>query len=438
MSLRLAVTFLAVASLCAASPASLPTFNKDIAPILYQNCAACHRPGEVAPFSLLTYSDAKRWAPMIAQATADHVMPPWKAAPGFGEFADVRALNDTQIATLAAWAKAGAPEGDAKDAPLPPRFTDGWQLGPPDLVIEMPEAYQVPAGGYDIYQCFVIRTDFPEDTAIASVEVRPGNRRVLHHTVIYTDPTHAGRERAGDAGSYTCYGGPGIRSINTDLMAGWAPGMATKRMPDGVAFVAPKGSDLIVQNHYHPSGKPESDKTTIGIYFQKGPVVKRIFGVPLLQPNLRIPAGEAHFHVAGSFVTPVDLELSAIAPHMHLLGREMKVTATLPSGEVRPLIWIKDWDFNWQLGYEFKESLQLPAKTRLDMEAYFDNSAGNPRNPNSPPKTVSWGEATTEEMCVAMLVCVSPRPGDRMTAWMSLAQQLLSSPAGRRAVNPDR
>ncbi len=430
MRLHWWMAFAVVAAACA--NAASPTFNKDIAPILYKNCASCHRPGEVAPFSLLTYSDAKRYAPTIADATSKHIMPPWKASPGFGEFADVRALSAEQIATISAWAKNGAPEGDTKDLPAAPKFTDGWALGPPDMIVEMPDTYQVPADGYDIYKCFVIRTDFPEDTPIASVEVRPGNRRVLHHTVIYTDPAHAARARAGDSGSYTCYGGPGITAIQTDLMAGWAPGMNVKRMPDGVAFVAPKGSDLIVQNHYHPSGRPESDKTTIGIYFQKTPVVKRIFGIPMVQPNLRIPAGESHQRVTATFTTPIELELSGIAPHMHLLGREMKITATLPDGDVKPLIWIKDWDFNWQLGYEFKESLALPAQTRFDLEAFYDNSAANPKNPSNPPKAVAWGEATTDEMCAAMLICVSPRASDRLTSWMSLAQQLLAGPAGRR------
>src|SRR6266404_634554 len=223
----------------AATPAPSPTFNKDVAPILYQNCVTCHRPGEVAPFSLLTYTDAKRWAPMIAQTTGNYIMPPWKAAPGFGDFADARVLSDAQIATLKEWSKSGTLEGDAKDKPALPKFTEGWALGTPDIVIEMPTATKVPAEGQDIYRCVVIPMDLKEDMAIASVEVRPGNRKVLHHTIIYTDasPSHDGRKAAAAEGgdSYTCYGGPGIPQAG--MMAGWAPGATFKRLPEGLARV---------------------------------------------------------------------------------------------------------------------------------------------------------------------------------------------------------
>ncbi len=413
--------------LFAAGPAStVPTFNRDVAPILYANCATCHHPGEVAPFSLLSYSDAKRYAPVIAEATSKHVMPPWKAEAGFGEFENVRALSDAQIATISAWAKNGAPEGDAKDKTLPPQFNASWTLGEPDLIIDMPSAFDVPADGNDIYRCFVIPMSLTADMAIAAVDIRPGNRRVVHHTLIYTDatPSHEARALAAkeSGGAYTCYGGPGLPQAG--LMAGWAPGVTPKRLPEGIARVVPKGADLIVQNHYHPDGKPETDKTQIGVYFQKGAVAKQLFSIPVLQPGLHIPAGDSRYHVTTSFTTPIDLEVTSVGPHMHLLGREMKVTATLPSGEVRPMVWIKDWDFNWQGAYIFKEPMKLPKGTRFDVEAYYDNSSKNPRNPANPPKAVSWGEATTDEMCIAFIGYMTPKPSDRMTLMMSLAQQL--------------
>jgi hypothetical protein len=413
--------------LAAALAPNTPTFNKDIAPILYQNCVTCHRPGEVAPFSLISYTDAKRWAPMIAQATGAHIMPPWKAEPGFGDFADARVLKASQIATLKEWAAAGAPEGDAKDKPAPPKFNEGWPLGPPDLVIEMPAAASVPAEGNDIYRCYVIPMDLKEDMAIAAVEIRPGNRKVLHHTIIYTDTSssHDGRKRAtaetGGA-SYTCYGGPGIPQAG--MMGGWAPGATVKRLPEGYARVVPKGADLVVQNHYHPDGKAETDKTTIGIYYQKGPIKEQFFSIPLLQRGLQIPAGESHYRVTTSFTTPIDLEVTSVAPHMHLLGREMKVTATLPNGEVKPMVWIKDWDFNWQGGYIFKEAMPMPKGTRFDVEAFYDNSPSNPRNPSTPPKAVGWGEATTDEMCIAFIGFMTPKPQDRMIIMGALARQL--------------
>ncbi len=406
--------------------ASAPTFNKDVAPILYANCVTCHRAGEVAPFSLIEYKDAKRWAPMIAQATSAHVMPPWKATPGFGEFADARVLSEQQIATLKAWADAGAPEGNAKEKPTAPKFTEGWALGPPDMVIEMPAAASVAADGADIYRCFVIPLDLKEDMTIAAVEVRPGNRRVVHHPIIYFDrlPSHDGRKsaEAEDKSSYTCYGGPGIPQAG--MMGGWAPGAVTKRLPEGMAKVVPKGADLVVQNHYHPDGKPETDKTTIGVYLQKGAITQQMFSFPLLKRDLEIPAGEKHHAVKSSFTTPIDLEVTSVAPHMHLLGREMKVTATLPSGEVKPLIWIQDWDFNWQGGYGFKQPLHLPSGTRFDVEAVYDNSSGNPRNASKPPKPVGWGEATTDEMCIAFIGYVTPKASDYMVVMMALARQL--------------
>jgi hypothetical protein len=421
---KLVLILAAASSAAFAAHSKTPTFSQDVAPILFNHCVNCHRPGEVAPFSLTTYADAKKWAGVIATVTHKRYMPPWKAEPGYNQFRDVRALSNAELATLDAWAKAGAPEGDAKKTPPLPKFPEGWQLGTPDLVITMPATYQVPADGEDLYECFVIPMELTQDLPIAAVEVRPGNRRVLHHTLLYADNSRAGRDKAAaESGkSYKCYGGPGLP--RPDLVAGWAPGMTPRRLPDGMAKVVSKGADLVMQNHYHPTGKAESDATTIGIYYQKGPITTHVYSLPLLQRDLNIPAGEKRYRTTVAFTTPMEIEIASVAPHMHQLGREMKVWATLPSGEVKPIIWIKDWDFNWQNSYAFADPMALPKGTKIEVEAFFDNSAENPRNPSKPPQNVTWGEATTEEMCIAFLGIQTKRPSDRMAMMMSLGQQL--------------
>ncbi len=404
--------------------AAAPTFNKDIAPILYKNCANCHRPGEVAPFSLLTYADAKRWAMPMVVATQKHFMPPWKAEPGFGQFRDVRVLSKEELATLAVWAKSGAPEGDAKDKQAVPQFPVGWSLGEPDLVIKMPAKYTIAAEGNDIYECFVIPTALTGQMNVAALEVRPGNRRVLHHTIVYADPTGVGRKKAASesGNSYTCYGGSGI--ARASMVGGWAPGGMPRRLPEGTAKVVDKGSDLIIQQHYHPSGKPEEDMTTIGIYYAKGPISKTTGSIPVLQHELDIKPGEKTYEAKVSYTTPIDVEVTGVGPHMHQLGREMKVTATLPDGTVKPMIWIKDWDFNWQGSYIYQDPILFPKGTRFDVTAVYDNTPENPRNPSNPPKAVHWGEATTDEMCIAFLQYQTPNNADHMKLMAALAMQL--------------
>lgn len=408
----------------AKNPPPAPTFNRDVAPILYRECAACHRPGEVAPFSLLTYQDAAKHAPLITTVTASRLMPPWKPEPGYGEFQDTHRLTDTEIATIQAWAKAGTPEGDPADRPAPPKFAEGWQLGEPDLVVEMPEPFSVPAGGPDIYQCFVLPLNLTEDREVTAVEFRPGNRKVVHHAIFYLDSF--GNARGKDAGDpdpgYKCFGGPGV--LPTGGLGGWAPGVRPRFLPEGVARPLPKGSDLIIQSHYHPTGKPESDRSTLGIHFSKAHAAKTVISLPLVKRDLHIPAGEKRHSERVSFTMPIDLQAIGIIPHMHLLGREMKVTATLPDGGSRPLIWIRDWDFNWQGHYTYARPVELPKGSRIDLEAIYDNSSGNPRNPHDPPREVKWGEQTTDEMAIAFIQFQTDHRGDQLTLWRSLNEQL--------------
>jgi mono/diheme cytochrome c family protein len=399
--LRLSAVVLCLAS----SPAfaSVPTFDKDIAPVVFNHCAVCHHPGEVAPFSLLTYKDVSKRAKQIARVTDEKIMPPWKAEPGFGEFANDRHLTAEQIALFKEWAAANTPEGNSADLPPAPQFNDSWTLGKPDVVLEPDEDYQLSAEGSDIYRCFVIPTKFTEDHFVRALEVQPGNRKVVHHVIVHYDTTGRARELdAQDPGpGYTSFGGIGFRSAGT--IGGWAPGNFPSLLPDGIGRLVPKGADLVVQVHYHKSGKPESDRTKVALYFAHGTVDKKIRAFPVAKRLLSIPAGDSNYLAHGTLRIRQDATLYRVTPHMHLLGREMKVTATLPDGTVVPLVHVTNWDFNWQTGYELKTPLRLPAGSRVDLEAHYDNSSGNALNPNNPPKLVTWGEQTTDEMCLAFL-----------------------------------
>jgi mono/diheme cytochrome c family protein len=383
--------------------AETPTFDKDIAPIVFKNCAVCHRTGEVAPFSLLTYHDVSKRAKQIARVTGGGIMPPWKAEAGFGEFSNDRHLTPQQIAVIQQWVSSGAAEGDAADLPATPKFPEGWTLGTPDVVLEPDEDYTLAAEGGDLYRCFVIPTKLAEDHYISALEVRPGNRKVVHHVIVHFDTTGRARELdALDPGpGYTSFGGVGFKS--SGMIGGWAPGNYPSFLPDGIGRFLPKNADLVVQVHYHRSGKVETDRTKVALYFAKGPVDKRIRSRPLAKLALRIPAGDSNYVVHASMPVLFNVTAYRVTPHMHLLGREMKVTATLPDGTLVPLVHVQNWDFNWQTGYDFKTPLRLPAGSRVDLEARYDNSSGNPVNPNNPPRLVTWGEQTTDEMCIAFL-----------------------------------
>lgn len=405
--------FTALAALSAAPTPPSVTFNKDVAPIVWKNCASCHRPGEVGPFSLLTYEDCAKRADFLAEISASRRMPPWKAEPDYGHFVDERRLSDAELATLAAWAQAGAPEGDAKDLPPPPQFTEGWQLGEPDLVLEMPEEFTVPADGRDVYRCFVIPIPTTETRTVAAAEFRPGNRRVVHHAIMYLDANGEARKKdeADDAPGYTSFGGPGI--LPTGGLGGWAPGAMTRKLPEGTGKLLRKGSDLVLQMHYHPSGKVEKDRSTVGIYYTKKPATTLVGGLALLNHKINIPAGEKSYQIgAQSEPLPVPVNVLAVGPHMHLLGKSMKVYAEKPDGQIEPLVWIKDWDFNWQGAYGYAKPVRLPKGSVIKMEATYDNSSDNPNNPSEPPKPVRWGEQTTDEMCLLSVVVTTDTNAD--------------------------
>jgi mono/diheme cytochrome c family protein len=387
----------------APAPAGTLTFNKDVAPVLFDNCVSCHRPGEVAPFSLTTYADVKRRSKQIADVTGRRYMPPWKADEGAGVFHGARQLTDRQIGMIRQWVEAGAPEGDAKDLPPLPTFTEGWQLGEPDAVFDPGEDFGIPADGPDIYRCFVLPTQFGKDRYVSAMEVRPGNRKVVHHVMGYVDTDRAARalDAAASGPGYNSFGGVGFAPAGT--LEGWGPGISPARLPEGVGMLVPKDADLVVQLHYHPTGKPEKDRTRIGLYFCNGPVDKRLHMAVALNPGLEIPAGAAGHEERATLKIPADVTLVRIAPHTHLIGKDISVDAVLPDGARKKLVRVPEWDFRWQTVFTFNEPVKLPKGSRVEVVAHYDNSAANPANPSKPPRDVRWGEATTDEMCVAAL-----------------------------------
>jgi len=403
--------FLVGAGFFAAVAAAAPTFNKDIAPILYQNCSTCHRPGEVAPFPLLTYQDAAKRASLIALVTRKRYMPPWKPEPGFGEFAHERRLTEEQITRIQEWAQAGAPEGDPADTPAAPKFPEGWQAGEPDQVLKMSAPYSLRSDGPDQFRCFVLPMNLDKQSFVSGAEFRPGNPKIVHHALIFLDSTGTARRLAAASGGsgYPCFGGPGFAGAG--LLVGWAPGYTPLPAQPALSLPVRPGTDVVIQIHYHPSGKPEQDQSSIGLKFS-GPPTKGRALLLAMNRYLDIPAGESHYVVKASVTVPQDAELWGITPHAHYLATDMKVNARLPDNSVIPLIWIKDWDFNWQGQYLYKQPIKLPKGTKIELEYVYDNSANNPHNPSNPPVRVRFGEQTKDEMALAFLGLVLPSPED--------------------------
>jgi hypothetical protein len=420
--------FLAAVALQVPSPPI--TFSETIAPIVYQNCVTCHRPGEAAPFSLISYEDVKKRGALIATVTKSRYMPPWHAVHGFGEFKEERRLSDEQIGTIEKWVAAGMPEGDRTKMPKLPVFTEGWHLGKPDLILQMPASYEIPADGPDIYRNFVVPTNLTEDRWVRAIEFRPGARKAVHHALFGYDVGGAVRKLDGVDGKpgYTAsMGGNFTNTSNSASLGGWAVGNVPEFLPEEFALALPKGADLVLQMHFHPTGKPETEQATIGIYFSTKPPQRNLKGVELpplygFGAGINIPAGKRDYVIEDSLTLPVDVQAFGVFVHAHYVAKEMKGTATMPDGSVKPLIWIQDWDFNWQDVYTFKSLVLLPRGTRIDVRVTYDNSADNPRNPNNPPRTVLWGEQTTDEMASINILMTTVKKEDD-----AVLQQLLSS-----------
>ncbi len=390
-------------------------YTRDIAPLIQHQCVDCHRAGAAAPFELIAYHQVARRAGQIAALTARRQMPPWKPVAGFGAFRHERRLSDRQIGLLAAWARAGAPEGDPADLPPPPQFSDGWQLGRPHLVFRAPEPFDIPADGPDIYRYFVFPTGVDSDRLASAIEFRADTPRSVHHATIFLDRSGAARRLdAADPGpGYSRSGSMGF-AVSGGL-GGWGPGATPQRLPLGMGRLISQGADLVVQVHYHPSGKPERDQPMVGVYFAPPGAQQLVGEVLVANRKLEIPAGAAQHRHNAAYVLPVDTILLDVTPHMHYLGRELRATATWPDGHVEPLVWIRDWDFNWHDHYTFARPLKLPKGTRIDVAAVYDNSPSNPRNPHTPPQTVYWGEQSTEEMGACFFQATTESGGDFAT-----------------------
>jgi hypothetical protein len=402
------------------------TYYRDVLPILQNNCQTCHRPGEVGPFALTTYRHAVNWASDIKEYTQNRQMPPWKPVAG-PAFQNERKLSDRDIATLAAWVDGGTPAGDPKDAPPPRKFVQGWQLGEPDLVLTVPDDFQVGPSGRDIFRCFVLPANIGEDRHVVALDVRPGNPRVVHHVLVFVDTSGKAREleqkaQADEKRTEEGDGGPGYSSamgvgfLPRGGLGGWAPGQMARYLPEGSGHRLPKGSDVVLQVHYHRDGRQEKDRTRLGLYFAKKPVTKPFQTIVVGGGRGRnvfftIPAGAAHHRVNGSIYVDSDCTIYTVMPHMHLVGKEIQVTMTPPDGTAQTLVAIKDWNYNWQETYIFKEPIKVKAGTRFDIEAYYDNSDQNPNNPNHPPKIVFFGEQTTNEMCFGFIGATADQPG---------------------------
>ncbi|MBM3993462.1 MAG: hypothetical protein FJ303_04830 [Planctomycetes bacterium] len=385
-------------------------FAEHVAPIIFDKCAACHRPDEVGPFSLLTYSDVRKKAKIIQRVTEQRSMPPWHPEHGHGEFRNERRLNDAQIATIKRWVESGMAEGDVAKLPKLPAFPAGWQLGKPDLVVTMDRAFQVPATGRDIYRNFVLPLNLKEDKWVTAVELRPSARSVVHHVLYFLDTTGKSRAKEPKTGQ-PGFGGAGLQ-FGARSVGGWAAGRTAEHLPLDLGLHFPKGSDLILASHFHPSGKAEQEKTTVGLYFAKKKPERThiVFQAPPffgIAAGINIPAGKKDYKVRAKHKVPVDIELVTIHGHAHYICRTMKAVATLPDGSTKSLISIPKWDFNWQDSYTYKEPVKLPKGTTIDVELTYDNSADNAANPFNPPKQIRWGQQSTDEMGSIIFGCVA-------------------------------
>ena len=405
------------------------TFAKQIAPLLYRHCSNCHRPGQVAPFPLLSYADAAPRASIIAAVTANRTMPPWRASAGHLKLAGEVKLTPREIALFQQWFKAGAPEGSSPAAP--PRFREGWQLGEPDLIVKVPRPFQIAAEAADLYQCFVVPMNLAADRYVRAIEFSPGNRRAVHHALFFTDATGTARRRAAASGEsgYRCFGVPGF--LPTSNLGGWSPGNSAMPFPEGTASSIGKKSDLVMQIHYHATGKPETDQSTLALYFAKEPPARKLMDVALGSRMIDIPAGAPAYHVRDHFELPVDVLAIGIIPHAHYICKEMHGLAILPGGRRVALLDITDWDFNWQRQYRYETSVLLPEGTRLEMDFVYDNSAANPRNPNVPPRRTLWGPDSTDEMAGLHVQVIPVRNEDVRELGQALWGKIMRSVGGR-------
>jgi hypothetical protein len=385
-----------VALLPAANNTQQVTFHRDVEPILQKNCQGCHRPGEAAPVSFMTYEEARPWAKAIRESVRLKRMPPWFADPHVGNFVNDRSLSQTDIDTLSKWANSGAPEGDPKDAPAPKKFVTGWNIGEPDLVIEMPQSYTVPAKGTIEYTYYVLPTRFTEDKWVQLAEIRPGNRKVVHHVIAFI------REPGSKWLSEAVPGMPyipkkGGSGGSDGWLAGYAPGTVPDMLKPGQARLIKAGSDIVFQMHYTTNGSEETDRTKVGIVFAKEPPKERVATLFAMNNKFVIPPGADNHKVEAQITFQKDTTITSLFPHMHLRGKAFEYRVVYPTGETQELLRVPRYDFNWQLTYEPEKPIVIPKGSRLECTAWFDNSPNNPHNPD-PTSEVRYGDQSWEEM----------------------------------------
>ncbi len=389
------------------------TWVDDIGPLVHRVCSTCHRPGQAAPFPLLTYRDVQKRGPMIASVVEDRLMPPWHPAEDGPRFRDVRRLEDADLDMLVRWLDGGMPEGVGEL--VPPTFPDGFQLGEPDLVVEMAGSFEVPAGGPDIYRNFVIPLGFAEDRYVTAIELQPTSRTTVHHVLYHLDESGEARRRDGQDGRAGFSGMAGVD--RREAFGGWAVGQSARHLPEGFAVKVPAGADLVLSTHFHPSGKVEREKTRVALHFADEPP-ERTFQMFMLPPlygalsGIDIPPGDSEYQLEDTFVLPVAVEIHHVWAHAHMLCSVVEADATRPDGAVVPLLQIPRWDFNWQERYELAEPVVLEAGTRVRVRIVYDNSTSNPSNPFDPPQRVRFGRETTDEMGAVVFGGALAREGD--------------------------
>lgn len=399
-------------------PVSVPknvTYAEHVAPILNNHCTSCHHSDAVAPFSLVGYDNAKKQSAMIANSTGDKRMPPWKAVHGYGEFLDENRLSETDLAILKKWEETGAKRGDEKKEPKPQVFNANWELGKPDMVLSPSKPFKLDAEGDDVYRNFVFDLKNTEPIYVTAMDVKPGNKQVVHHVIGFLDSRGgstklADRNKDGQEG-YTSSGG-GIGVVPSGALGGWAPGVTVRKTAPGTAFVVQPGTKIVMQVHYHKDGKEELDQTKMGIYTTKVKPEKEVDIFWCANPMFKIPVGAPNHKVSWRETIPADATIYTVMPHMHLLGKSMKAKVIKDDGTEVPLVFVDRWDFNWQLVYALKQPMPVKKGWKIAVEAYYDNSDSNPYKTS---RDVTWGEQTTDEMALLVVGYTADKPIDIAT-----------------------
>lgn len=402
----LILPFFPLLALVSAETASQPpTFTKDVAPILQRECQTCHRPGEAGPFSMLTYEETRPWAAAMKEAVKTRKMPPWFADPHYGQFTNGRTLTQTEIDTIAAWADAKAPKGDPNDMPKPVEWIEGWGIGKPDLVFQLPLPYDVPASGVIDYQHIIVPTGFTHDVWVQAAEVRPTDRAVVHHIIAFVREPQSRWFEGQKPGVFfiapqvKTKEQPDTSALPSDFLVGYAPGQPAEILRPGQAKLIKAGSDIIFQVHYTPNGKPTRDQTRLGLVFSKEPPEKRVLTLSATNGTFKIPPGDPNYRVDATFEVGTQVELSGLHPHMHGRGKDFLYRVVYPTGESETLLSVPNYNWHWQNWYTLEKPILLPKGTKIECTAHFDNSPNNPDNAD-PKKEVIWGEQSWDEMMV--------------------------------------